>query len=83
MTLIDIDDPEFANHPFIAPDWVHAESWINGVESVFEFILDAPAVDPIKHGRWEISDGHVICSECGESHIETNYCPYCGAKMDG
>ena len=57
----------------------------------------APAVDaePVRHGRWEPTELHksfgilkgVKCSLCGEEKFATqyayNYCPNCGAKMDG
>ena len=52
---------------------------------MFENALnDAPAIDavPVVHGEWEIIDGCVCCSVCGEPCMEFNYCPYCGAKMD-
>lgn len=42
-----------------------------------------PTIDPVKHGRWIISDGCVCCSECGEPNMEWNYCPNCGARMRG
>ena len=32
-------------------------------------------------GRWIVEDDKVICSECYESNLETDYCPHCGAKM--
>lgn len=43
-----------------------------------------PAVDavPVVHGRWI----DAVCSECGQyvySGDARNYCPNCGAKMDG
>lgn len=50
---------------------------------------------PVKHGHWIIdtkfgadvmSGGQmVICSVCGRGifYGEQNYCPHCGAKMDG
>lgn len=41
-----------------------------------------------KHGRWIHKDNfigkYLMCSEC--SHVtgrKSNYCPNCGAKMDG
>ena len=53
-------------------------------------IVDAA---PVRHGRWISDEGDVLfhCSEC-ETQISTswdyddlqwNYCPDCGAKMDG
>lgn len=50
-------------------------------------------VAPVKHGKW-IEDGYddepFVCSECGEPCISFcmgkprwNYCPWCGAHMDG
>ena len=43
-------------------------------------------VAPVRHGRW-IDNKHTdtaICSECKCVFTdETNYCPKCGAKMDG
>lgn len=51
----------------------------------------------VRHGKWShdyIKDGmeyndwfNLHCSVCGETQREAwgkwNYCPYCGAKMDG
>ena len=62
-----------------------------------EFIKKQPtiAVEPVKHGRWidaypDIEPNPMfmygICSECGfEQGISKylNYCPNCGANMDG
>lgn len=47
-------------------------------------------VEPVKHGRWD----KYVCSECnvcadyfmsGDVYFdeEPNFCPNCGAKMDG
>ena len=56
--------------------------------------IQAADVASVRHGRWvheHISEGYawVICSEC-EAVIHKilinkrlNYCPNCGAKMDG
>ena len=57
-----------------------------GTELVFEEIEN-----PVRHGRWidDTQEGKgewLLCSECGESSPEVadwDYCPNCGAKMDG
>ena len=52
-------------------------------------IKSMPTIDPVKHGRWnggadEDQDEVYICSECGEVlYWKANYCPNCGARMDG
>ena len=64
--------------------------------SAIDDLMEVPPADvaPVRHGRWvheHISEGYawVICSEC-EAVIHKilinkrlNYCPNCGAKMDG
>ena len=53
-------------------------------------LMDIPSADvaPVRHGRWEVIDEEEPrrygCSECKRLswHME-NYCPNCGAKMDG
>lgn len=54
-------------------------------------------VQLVRHGRWileneDYEENIYICSECGYEFIitagdlesnELNYCPRCGAKMDG
>lgn len=69
----------------------------DGVDAIDIEDVDAiPAADvaPVRHGRWvheHISEGYawVTCSEC-EAVIHKilinkrlNYCPNCGARMDG
>lgn len=53
-------------------------------------VRDMPAADvaPVVHAQWiEDESGIIICPECkrGYNLIAkfTNYCPACGAKMDG
>ena len=56
-------------------------------------IMDIPAADvsPVRHGQWETSSDRpdsLICSvcKCGFDmwkHDPHNFCPNCGAKMDG
>ena len=49
-------------------------------------------VEEVKHGEWKMNFGRgygeklYFCSLCVEGDSDTghdNYCPYCGAKMDG
>lgn len=64
-------------------------SWLCGI------VNDIPAAEvaPVVHGRWISDEGDILfhCSKC-ETQISTdwdyddlqwNYCPECGAKMDG
>lgn len=59
-------------------------------------IGNAPTIDPVRHGRWVDVNGeewipatlynYVKCSVCGLYELEkeaSNFCPNCGAKMDG
>ena len=56
-------------------------------------ILDIPAADvaPVKHGHWVKEKPDVLihwhCSVCKNCYYleepNANYCPNCGAKMDG
>ncbi len=58
-------------------DWLNARPVVDAVEVV--------------HGRWvwketgeEEYEMYWVCSKCGDhTYFETNYCPNCGAKMDG
>lgn len=43
---------------------------------------------PVRHGRWipqDVTFTRFMCSECeSRNHADrTDYCPNCGAKMDG
>ena len=55
---------------------------------------EQPAADvqEVKHGQWEeerLVSGEIkyTCSKCGQvfqgESLDFNYCPNCGAKMDG
>lgn len=49
-------------------------------------IRNIPSADvaEVKHGKWKWRNGGE-CSECGfhNSNFDYNFCPNCGAKMDG
>ena len=46
---------------------------------------------PVKHGHWINENFYTHCSACGKmaiydkygQEVESDYCPNCGAKMDG
>jgi ribosomal protein S27AE len=56
-------------------------------------IDNAPTIDvaPVKHGHWiQVDKNKCECSNCGiivliavYPHGDKNYCPNCGARMDG
>lgn len=55
-------------------------------------IDDAPTIDPVKHGEWKTiifhngctPDYDCVCSVCNKSGVPYyDYCPNCGAHMDG
>ena len=57
-------------------------------------MLPAENVAPVRHGRWIDKGEYAVCTECGgRSGIQydgvepiplmTQFCPNCGAKMDG
>jgi PHP family Zn ribbon phosphoesterase len=58
-----------------------------------KLVKDAPTIEaePVRHGRWVSDTGSWLlgrCSQCREiyswdSLAGSNYCPNCGAKMDG
>lgn len=72
---------------FTVPEY--ADGW----NSAIDIIDNAPTADvaEVRHGVWEeYLDGHeLMCSCCKTTFWNedcnggTNYCPDCGAKMDG
>lgn len=62
-------------------------------EEIEEAINTAPAADvvPVVHGRWiQVDSTKCRCSHCDiialialYPHGDKNFCPNCGAKMDG
>lgn len=65
-------------------------SWSEVAIKIGEAINDTPTADvvEVKHGKWvclEAEIGYFACSECDHRILraECNYCPNCGAKMDG
>ena len=58
---------------------------------IMDLCMEAADVAPVVHGWWEYigtdEKGHIfICSNCRNRiglDAETDFCPNCGAKMDG
>lgn len=61
------------------------------IYNVIELVEDQPTADvaEVKHGQWGENGIAYVCNLCGESLVieqgtaDMNYCPHCGAKMDG
>ena len=66
---------------------------VEGLFEATEIIDDSPTVDAVEvvHGRWEdakhaygfFSPKCSVCHQFNKYHERYNYCPNCGAKMDG
>lgn len=56
------------------------------IRTLREWINKQPTIEaePVRHGRWEDCSSGWMCSRCSFTQIkDSNYCPNCGAKMDG
>lgn len=74
-------------------DW-NGDSTADNIKRDIE-ALPIPAFAEVKHGEWEMRGGRRYCSVCRERACVTrdmedywytegtDYCPNCGAKMDG
>ena len=70
-------------------------AWAKGLEpSQYIEIITAADVAPVRHGRWIDKGEYAVCTECGgrsgtqydsvePTPLMTQFCPNCGAKMDG
>ena len=64
---------------------------VDEAAKVWNTRVDEPAaeVQEVKHGEWRENNKIYICSQCGYSFEHEgylalfNYCPCCGARMDG
>lgn len=70
-------DSEFATDDYI-------DVFSDGISAAIKELEAFPAADvaPVRHGNWF----GTVCSACGEStsfYYDCNFCPNCGAKMDG
>lgn len=70
----------------------HGEAARGGIKKALRVIEQAPTIEaePVRHGEWVPGDYYDIgdvCSKCDWDSRQIsplyNYCPACGAKMDG
>ena len=62
-----------------------------GMRNVIRIVKRLPTVDPVKHGHWIVYPTLVSFLRCSQCHNgvgshndkKPNYCPHCGARMDG
>lgn len=62
-----------------------------GMRTVISIIKKQDTVDPVKHGHWIVYPTLVSFLRCSQCHNgvgshndkKPNYCPNCGARMDG
>lgn len=77
---------------------VPLEDYKSMEQTVYKLIKAIAEVGPVRHGHWCVTQGYphtVYCSECfkrfAQAHwavwedgsLPRDYCPSCGAKMDG
>ena len=72
------------------PNSSYQEGFDRGLDKAQRVILDAPVADvvEVRHGRWLCVDTDTeqffLCNRCKKKEYwESNYCPNCGAIMDG
>ena len=72
----------------------NTENALYKASSIYAVIDNAPSADvaPVRHGRWVEKEKYTFgimydCSLCENRILDNghpwNYCPNCGAKMDG
>ena len=89
MSLIKKEDLIERVERYIIGCPIYSDKTKSFVKEILETeIKYSPAIDPVKHGHW-IDDGDCfICSNCRKAFgflsakCVTNFCPYCGAKME-
>lgn len=76
-------------------EWVEKKEekkWMLSTDEIWNAIENAPAIDPVKHGKWIIEHDWAImhCSVCRWTYEyyawleeEWDYCPHCGAYLRG
>lgn len=58
----------------------------NAIESYISDIEELPSAETVRHAKLLNAHPYGECSNCGyliDIREEFNYCPFCGARMDG
>ena len=72
--------------------YTHDAGYEDALDNVDDWMDAQPTVDAVEvvHGRWMLTHGEdglyydcSICGHCAGRGRKSNYCPNCGAKMDG
>ena len=81
------------NFENIAYKCEYIEDMVFHLDAIVDEIENVPTVDAVEvvHGRWhdDLYDPRYVCLECDKWFLvedatgAMNYCPNCGAKMDG
>lgn len=90
--LIDAIKDSIAADQEIYPDDEFSCFYRAGMRTVIGIVKNQDTVDPVKHGHWinidaKFENMYVAhqCSICKSEFLgdASNYCPRCGARMDG
>ena len=84
------DEPDFFCCNFLNNAGNPSTEW----DCVDEILENAPTVDarPVTHGEWNSESSYYMACSCCNYHLtrdewfnecDWNFCPQCGAKMDG
>ena len=77
---------------FCNPEIFESKEYARGWNSAIKIIENAPTADVVEvvHEEWIPTGGETLflrefrCNRCKSRQLgNTNYCPNCGAKMDG
>ena len=72
----------------------YGEAAVDVINHVETYVSEMPIIEaePVRRGRWNYrhEDDWCYCTACGTDAegsdgecLETDYCPHCGARMDG